>query len=53
MAVVAVLTHQSSDLGDILWYGDVSKTLRFWIHEAGHTIDRTIDPAANDDWSSM
>ncbi|KAH7263755.1 hypothetical protein BKA59DRAFT_449949 [Fusarium tricinctum] len=40
-----------SDLGDILWYGDVSKTLRFWIHEAGHAIDRNINPGSNDDYS--
>jgi hypothetical protein len=53
MAVVTVLTYQSSDLGDILWYGDVSKTLRFWIHEAGHAIDRNINPGSNDDYSSM
>lgn len=48
-----VLTFHSSDLGDTIWYGDVTRILRFWIHEAGHTIDRTIDPARNDDWSSM
>ncbi|KAL9570481.1 hypothetical protein ACKAV7_005369 [Fusarium commune] len=37
-----------SDLGDIIWYGDVARYLRFWIYEAGHAIDRNIGPSKDD-----
>ncbi|KAL2872177.1 uncharacterized protein BJX67DRAFT_341716 [Aspergillus lucknowensis] len=41
-----------SDLGDIVYSGDIGQYIRFWIHEAGHAVDRNINPSEGDYSSS-
>ncbi|KAL3489786.1 hypothetical protein BJX62DRAFT_208341 [Aspergillus germanicus] len=42
-----------SDLGDIVFTGDIGHLLRFWVHEVGHAVDRNINPSQGDYSSSQ
>ncbi|KAL4884029.1 hypothetical protein BJY04DRAFT_20791 [Aspergillus karnatakaensis] len=35
-----LMAYTYSDLGDVVYTGDIGPYVRFWIHEAGHVIDR-------------
>jgi hypothetical protein len=38
----------SSDLGDIVFTGDMYPYIRFWFHEIGHIRDRNVNASAGD-----
>jgi hypothetical protein len=38
----------SSDLGDIVFTGDMYPYIRFWFHEIGHIRDANVNASAGD-----
>ncbi|KAL4962424.1 uncharacterized protein BDV14DRAFT_202759 [Aspergillus stella-maris] len=44
----SLLAYTYTDLGDIVYTGDMYAYIRFWIHEVGHIRDAQVDPSAGD-----
>ncbi|KAL3478515.1 hypothetical protein BJX99DRAFT_224260 [Aspergillus californicus] len=43
-----LLAYTFSDLGDIVYTGDMHQYIRFWIHEVGHIRDANVNASAGD-----
>ncbi|KAL5339852.1 hypothetical protein BJX70DRAFT_140399 [Aspergillus crustosus] len=43
-----LLAYAFTDLGDIVYTGDLYPYIRFWFHEAGHIRDRNVNASAGD-----
>ncbi|KAL4940480.1 hypothetical protein BDV06DRAFT_224053 [Aspergillus oleicola] len=44
----SLLAYTFTDLGDIVYTGDMYAYIRFWIHEVGHIRDAQVDLSAGD-----
>ncbi|KAI9373410.1 hypothetical protein BJX61DRAFT_502891 [Aspergillus egyptiacus] len=44
----SLLAYAFSDLGDIVFTGDMYPYIRFWFHEIGHIRDRNVNASAGD-----
>ncbi|KAL4886637.1 hypothetical protein BJY04DRAFT_178054 [Aspergillus karnatakaensis] len=44
----SLVAYAFTDLGDIVYTGDLYPFIRFWFHEVGHIRDRNVNAAAGD-----